>query len=636
MNAFVTRLSQLTARNLLIAIHDALASAVALLLSYYLRFDGAPPIGPAPLLFLIVPCFVTLSVVVCYLFDLTTSKWRFVSIPDVFNILRVATVLSLALVAFDYILVAPNVSGAFFFGKKAILLFWCFELLLLGSSRFAYRYFRYTRILRRAKLDSSLTLLLGQTYDVDIFLRSIENGAVKRLWPVGLISLSPSDRGHLIRNIPVLGGVEDIEDIVRDFAERGEPITRVLMAPSAFALEARPESIIMRIRRLGLAVNRLPSIEHDEIPQLAPIEVENLLLYQRQEVDPAPIETLIRGRAIVVTGGGGQIGAEICRRAITFGASRLLVIENSESALVEVLGKLSSRSTVVDGRLANIRDPDRISRLMHHFSPDIVFHAAALRRQSAFDHDWSEAVQSNIFGMINVADAARTSGAKVMVVISAASGTQPGSIVNMTGEFAESFCLALDRGVERDAAGETPMRVVAVRMGDVLSPNGTLMTRFKTQIESGGPVTIAHPDMVRHFRTAAECCELMLAACAHELASGESGEGTYVLDAGQPIKILDLASRMIRLSGREPGHDIDIVYAGLGANDTLNSLSLSDNSPDSESVVIAPGISLSNPKAPPMASLLERVALLKQAVSENDLVSARNIFHASHSTSAGC
>jgi FlaA1/EpsC-like NDP-sugar epimerase len=626
IDRLVTRLSQLTVRNLLIAIHDGLATAAALLCSYYIRLESAPSValehrldGREPLLFLIVPCFVSLSVVVCYVFRLTTSKWRFVSIPDVLNILKVATALSLALVAFDYVMVAPNVSGTFFFGKKTILMFWCFELLLLGASRFGYRYFRYTRILRRAKADSSLILLIGQTYDIDIFLRSIENGSVKRLWPVGFLSFSRADRGHVVRNIPVLGTIDDLEDIVHDFAERGEPITRVLMAPSAFAAEVHPESIIMRVRRLGLAVNRLPSIDDDDTPQLAPIEVEKLLLHGEENVDPAPIEALMRNKAVVVTGGGGLIGAEICRRGVTFGAARLLIIENCEAALVEVCGKLAAGSTLVEGRLANVRDKERISRLLVDFKPDIVFHAAALRREVAFESDWSEIVKTNILGLANVADAAHISGAATMGVILVAAGMQPASVGQITAEFAQSFCFACDRDIEGKFPSDMSMRMVAVRVGDILAPNSALMTKLRAQIESGGPVTVASPDVTGHFRTAAEACDLMLTAVTHGLAASRSSSGIYILDPGQSVKILDLATRMIRLSGREPGHDIDIVYTGL-----LDGAPLNDRAAE-QSPMVAPGISFIETQGAPIQMLRKQLMLLEQAVEADDPVAVKAI-----------
>ena len=191
---------------------------------------------------------------VCYVFNLTTTKWRFISLPDALNILRAATVLTLALLVLDYIFVAilrarrsRRTSGPFFLGKITIILYWFLEVFFLSAPRFAYRYFRYTRARHHARTeDASPTLLIGRAADAEILLRGIESGAVKRLWPVGVLSPSPADRGQMIRNIPVLGGIDDIEDVIRDFARRDKPITRVVMTPSAFEPEAHPEAVLMR------------------------------------------------------------------------------------------------------------------------------------------------------------------------------------------------------------------------------------------------------------------------------------------------------------------------------------------------------------------------------------------------------
>ena len=236
-------LTNLTMRNVLIATHDVLATTLALFASFYLRFEGGEYFFERmPMLLRILPYFIVFSVVVCYVFNLTTTKWRFTSLPDAWNILRAATVLTTGLLVLDYVFVAPNVGGAFFFGKITIVLYWFLEVFFLSALRFAYRYFRYVRVRRHAKSeDASPTLLIGRAADAEILLRGIESGAVKRLWPIGILSPSLADRGQLIRNIPVLGGVDDIEDIIRDFEKRDKPIKRLVMAPSAFEPESHPE-----------------------------------------------------------------------------------------------------------------------------------------------------------------------------------------------------------------------------------------------------------------------------------------------------------------------------------------------------------------------------------------------------------
>src|SRR5258708_8764268 len=241
------RLSNLTPRNALIAVHDALATAFAVLASFYLRFEGGELFyDRLPLLLRILPYFVAFSVVVCYIFNLTTTKWRFISLPDALNILRSATVLAVALLVLDYIFVAPNVYGGFFLGKVTIVLYWFLEVFSLSALRFAYRYFRYTRTLHHARMENaSPTLLVGRAAEVEILLRGIESGAVKRVWPLGVLSPSRADLGQLIRNIPVLGGIDDIEDIVRDLATLGRPIALRVMAPSALDTDAHRESLVM-------------------------------------------------------------------------------------------------------------------------------------------------------------------------------------------------------------------------------------------------------------------------------------------------------------------------------------------------------------------------------------------------------
>src|SRR6266480_6251594 len=305
----MTPFSQLTLRNLLIATHDALATAMALLASFYLRFEGDAFFDRLPLLLRIMPYFVAFSVVVCYLFNLTTTKWRFISLPDALNILRVASVLTLTLLVLDYIFVAPNIHGTFFLGRITIVLYWFLEVFFLSALRFGYRYFRYTRTRRHARTaDASSMLLVGRAADAEILLRGIESGAVKRLWPVGVLSPSPADRGQLIRNVPVLGGIDDIEDVLRGFVRRRRPIARVVMAPSAFEPGAHPESVLMWARRLGLIVSRLPSLESGDVPRLTPVEVEDLLLRPSEKIDYARLEAFAKNKAIIVTGGGGSIG----------------------------------------------------------------------------------------------------------------------------------------------------------------------------------------------------------------------------------------------------------------------------------------------------------------------------------------
>ena len=623
----MTRFSHLTPRNFLIALHDVVATALALFAAFYLRFDGGAEFHDRiPLLLQILPYFLVLSVVVSYVFRLTTTKWRFISLPDALNILRVATVMTLTLLVLDYILVAPNVRGAFFFGKVTIVLFWFLEVSFLSASRFAYRYFRYTRVRRHARVEEAApTLLIGRSADAEILLRGIESGAVKHIWPVGILSPSTADRGQLIRNIPVLGGIDDVEEVIQDFGRRNKPIARVLMMPSAFEPDAHPESVLMRAKRLGLIVSRLPSLEGGEAPRLAPVAVEDLLLRPSENIDYARLEALVKGKAVIVTGGGGSIGSEICHRVVTFGAARLLVLENSEPALYAVTEALDAggSAAAIDGRIADIRDHDRILRLMKEFKPDLVFHAAALKHVPILERDWSEGVKTNIFGSINVADAALAAGAEAMVMISTDKAIEPVSMLGLTKRFAEMYCQALDHDLAVQQGSKRPMRLISVRFGNVLASNGSVVPKFKAQIEAGGPVTVTHPDMVRYFMTIREACDLVITAATHALAGERGHVSVYVLNMGQPVKIVDLAERMIRLSGLQPGHDIEIVFTGMRPGERLNEILFAIEEPPVEIGVA--GIMAAKPNEPPMQSLRKWIAALDQAIENDDSTTIKTV-----------
>jgi O-antigen biosynthesis protein WbqV len=619
----MTPFSRLTLRNFLIALHDALATAFALLASFYLRFEGGEGFFiRLPRLLYVLPYFVAFSVVVCYLFNLTTTKWRFISLPDALNILRVASVLTVALVVVDYvfIFVAPSIHGGqVFFGRVTIVLYWFLEIFSLSALRFAYRYFRYSRTRQHARAENApRALLIGRAADAEIVLRGIENGAIKGIWPVGVLSPSTADRGQSIRNIPVVGGIDDIERVTHDFANREKPIKRVVLTPSAFEPDAHPEAALMRARRLGLIVSRLPSLEGGDAPRLTNVAVEDLLLRPSEKIDYARLEALVKGKAVIVTGGGGSIGSEICERVATFGAARLLVIENSEPALYAVTEALAARTSgpVIEGRIADIRDRERVMHLMGEFKPHIVFHAAALKHVPILERDWSEGVKTNIFGSVNVADAALAAGAEAMVMISTDKAIEPVSMLGLTKRFAEMYCQALDHDLVTQSAGKPRMRLISVRFGNVLASNGSVVPKFKAQIEAGGPVTVTHPDMVRYFMTIREACDLVITAATHALAPTRSDVSVYVLEMGQPVKIVDLAERMIRLSGLEPGFDIEVVFTGMRPGERLNEILFASEEPTVE-IGIA-GIMAAKPNEPPMQTLRKWLAELEAAIAAND------------------
>ena len=260
---------------------------------------------------------------------------------------------------------------------------------------------------------------------------------------------------------------------------------------------------------------------------------------------------------------------------------------------------------------------------MNEFKPDIVFHAAALKHVPILERDWSEGVKTNIFGSINVADAAVASGARAMVMISTDKAIEPVSMLGLTKRFAEMYCQALDHDLASQPSGKPRMRLISVRFGNVLASNGSVVPKFKAQIEAGGPVTVTHPDMVRYFMTIREACDLVLTAATHALAPPHSDVSVYVLNMGQPVRIVELAERMIRLSGLQPGHDIEIVFTGMRPGERLNEILFATEEPTVE-IGIA-GIMAAKPNEPPMLDLRKWIASLEQAIDRNDRVSIRGV-----------
>jgi len=364
----------------------------------------------------------------------------------------------------------------------------------------------------------------------------------------------------------------------------------------------------------------LPSLdEGGEALRLAPVAVEDLLLRPSVKIDYRRLEQFVKGKSIAVTGGGGSIGAEICDRIVTFGAARLLVLENSEPALHAVLEALAAKgaSTSVEGRIADIRDRDRLFRLLAEFKPDMVFHAAALKHVPILENDWGEGIKTNVFGTVNVADAAVAAGAEAMVAISTDKAIEPVSVLGVTKRLAEMYCQALDaRFASQANGGRKPMRLLAVRFGNVLASNGSVVPKFKAQIEAGGPVTVTHPDMVRYFMTIREACDLVVTAASHALEPGGSNASVYVLNMGQPVKILDLAERMIRLSGLEPGRDVDIVFTGVRPGERLNEILFAREEPTAE--IGISGIVAAEPVSPPLESVQAWLEVLTRGLADED------------------
>jgi O-antigen biosynthesis protein WbqV len=463
-------------------------------------------------------------------------------------------------------------------------------------------------------------LIVGRAADAEVLLRAIEAGAVTKIYPVGILSPSAADQGQALRGVSVRGYLTDLEKAVAALAAQDIHVGRLVLTPTALAPDLHPETMLMQARRLGLTTSRLPSLEGgEEALRLAPVNVEDLLLRPSVKIDYGRLEKFVKGKTVVVTGGGGSIGSEICDRVVAFGAGRLLVLENSEPALHAVLETLATKgmSTRVEGRIADVRDRERIFKLIGEIRPNLIFHAAALKHVPILERDWDEGVKTNVFGSVNVADAALAAGADAMVMISTDKAIAPVSVLGATKRVAEMYCQTLDANAGKSVnGGKPPTRMIAVRFGNVLASNGSVVPKFKAQIEAGGPVTVTHPAMVRYFMTIREACDLVVTAASHALGPTRPETSIYVLNMGQPIKIVDLAERMIRLSGLEPGRDMDIVFTGIRPGERLNEILFAQEEPSAD--IGIQGVVAAKPVCPPPAVVRDWIAKLRQGLDHGE------------------
>ncbi|WP_406855877.1 nucleoside-diphosphate sugar epimerase/dehydratase [Alsobacter sp. KACC 23698] len=635
--------SRIDAKKALVVAHDFAATVLALLAVFVLRFEGPLLAARLPYLPAILPSFALYASVVYWYFGLYQSRWRFASLPDLSGIVKAASVLSLSLLVLDYGLVSPDFYGGFFFGKITIALYWVLQIFFLGGPRVAYRYLRFVRSRDQAeKLATTPALVLGRPADVEIVLRALESGGLRRIHAVGVLSPRDSDAGQSIRGISVRADFRSLEKTVADFAERGVAVKRLIATPSALAADAEPEKLFAAARRLGVPLTRFQTLDETlgSGASLAPVEIDDLLLRPTIAIDRARLKGLVEGRRVLVTGGGGSIGSEMSLRVAAFGASELMIVENSEPALHAVVEALALQSSVtrVTGAIADIRDRGRIERLFREFRPDLVFHAAALKHVPYLEVDWDEAIKTNVFGSVNVLDAALASGASAAVMISTDKAIEPVSMLGATKRFAEMYAQALDAlarepgrpAGDGKANGAARTRLIAVRFGNVLGSNGSVVPKFKAQIAHGGPVTVTHPDMVRYFMTVREAAELVLTAASHAdfdmradgAATGET-PSVYVLKMGQPVKIMALAERMIRLAGFEPGVDIEIAVTGARAGERLNEILFDQDEPTVDTGVA--GVMAAKPLFADIGRMRDWLADLKVALDAHDRDGARRI-----------
>ncbi|MFA1622982.1 polysaccharide biosynthesis protein [Rhizobium mongolense] len=517
------------------------------------------------------PQYLAICIVVFPMAGLYSRNWRYGSISDLWTILRAVLITTALLVCVLFFITRLDDIP-----RAALLLEALLLSLFLSASRLSFRINELSLpdnagwLKQAPEQEQKIpTLLVGAGDAADLYLRAVSRDRSCFHRPVAIIEPTGACEGIMLHGVPILGALADFERVVREL-RLSNSFPRHLVfteAPSVFGEEVC-EKLIRQAEALGIAVSRLSQMtelknaKRGNRFELKSIELTDLLERPQAALDRDAILRLIRGRRVLITGAGGSIGSELTLQIAACEPSHLVLVENCEFNLYTIDLELAERFATLPRAtcLCNVRRANRVNDVFEEYRPELVFHAAALKHVPMVEINPCEGALTNVIGTMNVANAARQIGALAMVQISTDKVVNPTSVMGGTKRLAELYCQALDlEGVER---GSGP-RYMTVRFGNVLGSSGSLIPLFKRQIASGGPLTVTDPDMTRFFMTIREAVELTLQASAYGL-EGDIGKGEiFVLDMGKPVKIMDIARRMIRLAGLVPDKDIAIKVIGL-------------------------------------------------------------------------
>ena len=561
-------------RSALILLTDGLIAAASFYLSLRLRLGTDPMLQSADLVTIGTPIFVAVAVPIFIAFRLPQRVWRFTSIEDVFAIVR-----AVSLIILVFVLALFWVTRLELMPRSSLMINWFVLIAALGAPRVLFRIYKDRGLAGlawprgRRNDDQVPVAVIGINHTAENFIRAMDSGRGGDYRVVGIIDERGDRVGRQIRNCEVVGSLNTLEETVERLAERGDRPQRILIADEHITGKTL-RTLVERADALGISVARLPRPTDfknsiSERTELRPIAIEDLLGRPQTVLDRAKMQTLITGKKVVVTGAGGTIGGELARQIASYGPKRLVLLDASEFALYSIDMELGERDPGLRKAtvLANVRDRERIQWVFAEEKPDLVFHAAALKHVPMVEINPLEGLLTNAIGTRNVSDACRDNNVAAMVMISTDKAVNPSSLMGATKRLAESYCQALN--IDRGANVGT--RFVTVRFGNVLGSTGSVVPLFERQLKAGGPLTVTHPDVKRYFMTVREAVELVLEASVlgTEVASAESDGRLFVLDMGEPIKIIDLARQMIRLAGLRPDRDIAIKITGLRAGEKL-------------------------------------------------------------------
>ena len=491
--------------------------------------------------------------VVHLVMGLFTGLWRYSSSRDLIALAK-ASVVSTAVFALLVTLVGPHGLP-----RTVVIMDWLGSVLIVGGVRFSIRAIREIAVQVAKPLPEGRrkVLIVGAGDAGEMLAREIIRAHAARFDAVGFVDDAREKLGERIHGIPVLGKIAQVPALVEEHS-----IDELIFAiPSLSGKEMR--KMVEMCRETGAQIRTLPGLDRIidgrvTVSQLQAVKIEDLLGREPVELDTAAISQFVRSRVVLVTGAGGSIGSELCRQIARFGPGKLILVEQAENNLFHVHRQLVREfpDVVVVPAIADICDSKRLESIFANERPVVVFHAAAHKHVPMMEENPGEAIKNNVFGTKKLADVADQYGVDKFVMVSTDKAVNPSSIMGVSKRTAEIYVQALSQ--------RSKTHYVTVRFGNVLGSAGSVIPLFQEQIAAGGPVMVTHPDMKRYFMTIPEACQLILQAGT----MGNGGE-IFVLDMGEPVKIVDLARDLISLSGLTPGEDIEIKFSGMRPGEKL-------------------------------------------------------------------
>jgi FlaA1/EpsC-like NDP-sugar epimerase len=545
-------------RRVVVFAHDVLAAGIAWVAAFLLRFNFDLPEDYQELMFQSLPWVVGIHAAIFWVFGLYRGLWRYASLSDLQSIAMAIGIAALAIPA-AFALVPMGI----FIPRTVYVLTPVLLGLAMGGNRLAYRAWREGRLLPiLTKPQATPVLVLGAGMAASGLVRDL---AASRQWRVvGMLDDDAKKHGASVAGVKIYGAIERVGEAAKSLG-----VSQAVIAMPSATHQERQRALDL-CAEADLQVMTVPSLAdivsgRVSVSALRAVELDDLLGRDPVELDDAALHSFLEGKTVLVTGAGGSIGSELCRQIARYAPARLVLFDLSEFALYSIEQEFRDRfpRLGVAAVIGDAKDARRVGEVFARYRPQVVFHAAAYKHVPLMEEDNAfQAVVNNVASTVTVAQAAQQAGATKFVLVSTDKAVNPANVMGASKRLAEMVCQALQPG--------SRMQSVVVRFGNVLGSTGSVVPRFRQQIAAGGPVTVTHPDMQRYFMSIPEAAQLVLQAGM----MGKGGE-IYVLDMGEPVRIVDLARQMIRLSGLAED-DIRIEFTGLRPGEKLYEELLAD------------------------------------------------------------